>query len=183
MNSQSLSLGLLAFVPQRNASVCLSDLCIFSFSFFANSEIAVLLLVALALRYARSFLTFCLFAQTFVFVTFNKVCTVQYFIWYWSLLPLCLPQLRLGLLRALIYFVAWFGAQVNSFLQSLAPPMIVADVVAQLLWLNFAYQLEFLGENTFLEVWFAGLLFFAVNIYILFSCVVSVGTIPSETKK
>ena len=39
--------------------------------------------------------------------------------------------------------------------------------VSQGVWLFFAYQLEFLGQNTFYQIWWASLLFFAVNIWIL----------------
>lgn len=35
------------------------------------------------------------------------------------------------------------------------------------LWLNFAYNLEFLGLDTFAQLWYSSALFFAVNILIL----------------
>ena len=49
------------------------------------------LLLALAARFGRD-LPFCMFAQTLVFVSFKKVCTAQYFVWYHGLLPLVLPS-------------------------------------------------------------------------------------------
>lgn len=35
------------------------------------------------------------------------------------------------------------------------------------LWLNYAYQLEFLGRNTFLQLWIAGVIFFVINCWIV----------------
>lgn len=49
---------------------------------------------AVGVRFARN-LPFCLFLQTLAFVAFNKVCTAQYFVWYFCLMPLALPQFRL----------------------------------------------------------------------------------------
>ncbi|KAI2465146.1 glycosyltransferase family 50 protein [Annulohypoxylon bovei var. microspora] len=89
-------------------------------------------------------------AQTFAFVTFNKVCTSQYFLWYMVFLPLYLPNSsllrnpRLGL-SALALWVATQG-----------------------LWLQQAYNLEFLGLSTFVPgLWVASLAFFLVNSWIL----------------
>lgn len=109
-------------------------------------------------------------AQTFAFVTFNKVCTsqvrhppsrftpppsrvltaAQYFLWYMVLLPLYLPG--------------------SSFLRSkpLGLTALALWVVAQAAWLQQGYELEFLGESTFLPgLWTASLVFFLVNCWIL----------------
>ena len=91
-----------------------------------------------------------LFLMTLVFVAFNKVCTVQYFVWYLSILPLITPVLWQGLetvkntlLVAVIVFFPWAATQGA--------------------WLYEAYLLEFTGENTFLGIWIAGLAFFLAN--------------------
>ena len=54
----------------------------------------VILLVVVSLKFNRIHdINFAMFCQTLIFVTFNKVVTAQYFLWYFSLLPLILPQL------------------------------------------------------------------------------------------
>lgn len=92
-------------------------------------------------------LPFCFFVQTYSFVVFNKVCTAQYFIWYLSLFPLVLPALNVTMKKLLFGSFVW--------------------VLGQGLWLYFAYHLEFKGVNTFRELWFAGMIFFSVNVFLL----------------
>lgn len=108
-------------------------------------------------------------AQTWAFVTFNKVCTSQvflppipispshpplttsqYFLWYLILLPLHLPT--------------------SQFLSrpTLGVSALAAWIAAQALWLQQGYQLEFLGRSTFTPgLFLAGLSFFVANIWIL----------------
>lgn len=120
----------------------------------------VALVLVLSWFYCRGErLYFGLFALTAVFVIFNKVCTVQYFVWYFSLLPLVLPALRrsaaLSAWRAATMFALWLAG------------------VA--LWLLQAYRLEFLGENTYLAVWFASVVFFSVNVGVLCALILAFG--------
>ncbi|KAK3322039.1 PIG-M-domain-containing protein [Apodospora peruviana] len=100
---------------------------------------------------AKKDLPTAMLAQTFAFVTFNKVCTSQYFLWYMIFLPLYLPG--------------------SSFLRSptkLGIPALALWVVSQGLWLQQGYELEFLGRSTFLPgLWLASLGFFLVNCWIL----------------
>ena len=108
------------------------------------------LLLALAARFGRD-LPFCMFAQTLVFVSFNKVCTAQYFVWYHGLLPLVLPSTA-------------------ALLRQQRPRTLIAAAVwtaSLLLWLGVAHQLEFRARNTFLPLWLAGLLFFFANVYMV----------------
>eukprot|EP00762_Andalucia_godoyi_P007024 ANDGO_07671.mRNA.1 GPI mannosyltransferase 1 len=108
------------------------------------------LILATSFKYRRDPIFAC-FLLTLVFVAFNKVCTVQYFVWYLALLPLVLPSMHMKLRTAV--------STVGSF------------VVAMGLWLFAAFLLEFKGAQTFLYVWAAGLAFFAANMAVAVACV------------
>ncbi|KAK8061586.1 GPI mannosyltransferase 1 [Apiospora phragmitis] len=119
----------------------------------------LLSVVLIPLVGAKKDLAATMLAQTFAFVTFNKVCTSQYFLWYMVFLPLYLPNSsltrrpRLGL-AALGLWVA-----------------------AQAAWLQQGYELEFLGRSTFAPgLWWASLAFFLVNCWILGLLIGDLGT-------
>ncbi|EHY52043.1 GPI mannosyltransferase 1 [Exophiala dermatitidis] len=117
----------LAFVPQLLLSACL-----------------------IPLAMAKRDLPAAMLAQTLAFVTFNKVCTSQYFLWYLIFLPLYMPASSLTKSPAL------------------GLTALLLWVLGQAAWLQQAYQLEFLGRSTFVPGLFAaGLAFFAINCWIL----------------
>lgn len=116
------------------------------------------------IRYRQQQLFIAMFVVTFVFVTFNKVCTVQYFIWYMALLSFVVQRVREQNSKH------EFGKK--SILVSVI--LVVAWMAGQGVWLSQGYELEFLGRQVFLNIWRAGLLFFMVNIVIL--CVVTANT-------
>ncbi|PNP85730.1 hypothetical protein FNYG_00786 [Fusarium nygamai] len=106
--------------------------------------------VLIPLAIAKRDLATAMMAQTFAFVTFNKVCTSQYFLWYMIFLPLYLPN--------------------SSFLRNpkLGISALLLWVVSQAAWLQQGYQLEFLGISTFFPgLWLASIGFFLVNCWIL----------------
>ncbi|EPS42139.1 hypothetical protein H072_3942 [Dactylellina haptotyla CBS 200.50] len=107
-----------------------------------------------------------MFVQTFAFVTFNKVVTSQYFMWYLVLLPFYLPHS--SLLR-------------NSTKGAIAGGLWV---LTQSAWLGLAYGLEFEGENTFWPgLWGSAAAFYLVNCWILGVAVGDIGKLsggPAE---
>lgn len=106
----------------------------------------LLIVLIISWRYrSRDDLSLALFVLTFGFVAFNKVVTSQYFLWYLSLLPVCLPELNFSRSTSLAMVLGWF--------------------LSQGVWLLCAYRLEFLGQDVMLHVWVASLFFFVVNIY------------------
>ncbi|KAL7306794.1 hypothetical protein TKK_0001155 [Trichogramma kaykai] len=108
----------------------------------------VSILVALAFRYStKEKLPFAFFTQAITMVTFNPVMTSQYFFWFLSLLPICLPYLKMSLMRTITLLVTW--------------------ILSQSLWLYAAYLLEFKGIDSFDHIWISGIVFFIVNIKIL----------------
>lgn len=102
--------------------------------------------VILPLAFSKHDLVKTMFLQTFAFVTFNKVCTSQYFMWYMVLLPFYLPSLlQKGskFTKALVGLL-WVGAQV--------------------VWIHQGYLLEFVGMSTFYPgLFLSTLVFFVVN--------------------
>ncbi|EME49208.1 glycosyltransferase family 50 protein [Dothistroma septosporum NZE10] len=110
----------------------------------------LLAVVAIPLILAKSDLSATMLAQTFAFVTFNKVCTSQYFLWYMVFLPFYLPHSSLfeRKCKGVIALTLW--------------------IFGQAFWLQQGYQLEFLGHSSFAPgLWLASVVFFLVNCWIL----------------
>ncbi|CDO93703.1 unnamed protein product [Kluyveromyces dobzhanskii CBS 2104] len=89
-----------------------------------------------------------IFVQTYVFVTYNKVCTSQYFIWYIVLFPFYLANTTIKWRKGVFCLILW--------------------VISQVVWLSQAYLLEFKGLNVFFpNLFFGNAVFFLINVYLL----------------
>lgn len=116
-------------------------------------RLLILLYLSTTFGWNRRTLSFCMFCQTFIMVTYNSVITSQYFVWYLSLLPLCFK---------------------NFHPMPTDPPplpMFVMWSSPQLIWLTCAYFLEFLGFNTFNQIGLGCALLFIVHILLFVSLI------------
>lgn len=105
---------------------------------------ACLMLIVIFI-YALKNLAKCMLLQTMIFVAFNKVITGQYFLWYFALVPLVCHDILTRYKDYILTSIIW--------------------IFALCLWLLQAYRLEFLGQNTFIEIYFASIIFLFANIY------------------
>lgn len=103
--------------------------------------------IGLGFRYGAEDLPYAWLVQTFAFVSFNKVCTSQYFLWYLWLLPAALPRISMTWRRAAFVGTLW--------------------IAGQAVWLSQAFRLEMLGESVFLQVWSASILFLVIQAFVL----------------
>lgn len=116
----------------------------------------MVVLLAIALKYAQKDLPLCLFLQTLAFVTFCKVVTAQYFSWYALFVPLLIAK-HPSLIQEPIVIKA-FALWMCSII----------------VWLGMAYLLEFQGANVFYYVWMASVGHFVANIILKCSIIRSV---------
>ncbi|CAN6688200.1 unnamed protein product [Malus baccata var. baccata] len=94
---------------------------------------------------------YCL-VQTVAFVAFNKMMTAQYFVWFFCLLPLVLAWSNMKLKwKGLSCIALWVGGQLH--------------------WLFWGYMLEFKGQNVFLQLWIASIIFLDANTHVLVSLI------------
>lgn len=119
----------------------------------------LVLVAALGIKFGNHLdINLAMFTQTLAFVTFNKVVTAQYFLWYLVLLPLIVPKLDMSRLKAGILSVLWLVAEVS--------------------WLTPAYFLEFQAYNTFIPIWLESVAFFSCNMGLLMAIISSYRMLP-----
>lgn len=107
----------------------------------------LLLLISSYYYSEKSKLPFAMFIQAIIAVIYNPVITSQYFFWFLSLLPLCLPNIKMSFCRSVCLICSW--------------------ILSQAVWLLTAYMLEFQSFNSFNFLWISNLLFFTVNVKML----------------
>lgn len=133
---------------------------LFSLSIFERLSSFLPQLVLLAVigsRYGKNDLPLSCFLITFMFVSLNKVCTSQYFMWYWMFVPF-------------IRIFSFHESSKNRYTAlSIGKIMLIVVIwlISQALWLSFAYKLEFMGEQVFFLLWICGIVFFVVNTWII----------------
>lgn len=108
-------------------------------------------LFAVAIKYCKKDIIFCCYLMTCIFVAFNKVYTMQYFIWWFVLLPFVVPKIFNGALHHIFLTIT----------------VIAQYVAAYGLWLYFGYELEFKGENSMFEIFIAGIIVFVANVILI----------------
>ena len=111
----------------------------------------VLCLVGIMFKYCKKDIIFCCYLMTCIFVAFNKVYTMQYFIWWFVLLPFVLPKVFPGVLRhwkktilIILNYIGSYG-----------------------IWLYYGYKLEFKGENSMYGIFIAGVIIFVANVILI----------------
>ena len=85
--------------------------------------------------------------QTWAFVTFNKVMTAQYQLWYMSLLPF------LAINNGIVHRACWKS-----------PFLYLTQLAYMQAWLYYAVKLEWFGDNTFTEMQWCNYAYFALNV-------------------
>ncbi|XP_072933908.1 GPI mannosyltransferase 1 [Epargyreus clarus] len=107
----------------------------------------IFLMLSLAFGCESRTLPFALFCQAVVLVSYNSVVTSQYFVWYLSLLPLIVHDIKMNIGEGIFLIVVWVNGQIS--------------------WLIPAYFIEFENYELFMLLSLMCLFFFVSNIVVL----------------
>ena len=110
----------------------------------------LLSIVVVSFRF-RSAPEFSWFVSTMLFVSLNKVITIQYFSWYFALAPLALRYVTMSTKIAVSILIIW--------------------VLTLLNWLFWAFLLEFRARDVFIPLWISSLLFLFGNTTVILSVI------------
>ena len=103
-------------------------------------------LIGLVTFFLYKKINLCLIILTMIFVAFNKVMTAQYFIWFFSLIPLIVKNNNL-----------FSTKKVRGFI------LLLVWLFFEIIWNQYSHELEFNGKNTFIEMWIVDIIFFIIN--------------------
>ena len=103
-------------------------------------------LIGLVTFFLYKKINLCLIILTMIFVAFNKVMTAQYFIWFFSLIPLIVKNNALFSTKKAKGFI-----------------LLVVWLFFEIIWNQYSHELEFNGKNTFIEMWVVDIIFFIIN--------------------
>lgn len=121
---------------------------------------SALLTLLVSITYAKSNLPLTFLLLTMIFVSYNTVCTAQYFMWYTCFVPLVISQRLLKDQRC--------DLRCNTLCL-----LTLSWVAALVSWLFHAYKLEILGENTFFSLFIASILFHMANVAIVIYVIIT----------
>jgi phosphatidylinositol glycan class M len=96
------------------------------------------------------------FLTSLIFVTYNKVVTAQYYVWFFQFLPLLVQDL----------FGALTVTQRNATLG-----LYGVWLFANLVWNHFAYRFETLGHDVFLSFHVVNCVLFMVGVLVVFASI------------
>lgn len=95
---------------------------------------------------------------TIIFVTYNKVITAQYFTWYLCLAPTTIVEALLSPQYSVLTIEELYSRGRQLIIK------VALWILSLVIWLYWAYRLEFKGEEVFSAVWMASLLFHLANV-------------------
>ena len=131
--------------------------------------------------YYYKYIGLSLFLNTYIFVTYNKVCTSQYFNWYIGLLPFVIPFLLNNEIGYNDLTLSDQNASSNCNCIKRIIKSVIFWFIGNGIWLFFAYQYEILGyKSQLFNVWLSSLIFFVINNILIYLILKYYKSIPTS---